>query len=296
MFLFRRVLGTRSDPPPERPAEGWSRAPPRDLRYFPGVGERTAYAPGTFCWVELTTSDQDAAKSFYGALLGWRADDRPVGDGGYVYSMMQVDGQTVAAIATQPDQQREAGVPPLWNSYVSVADADAAAARAAELGATVHAPPFDVMDVGRMAVIQDPQGAFFEIWQPREHFGASLVNAPGALVWNELASPDLEASSAFYGALFGWRIAPFEGSPEPYLSIKVGEANNGGIRPNQQPGPPPHWLVYFGVEDLDAALARVPELGGSVHAGPIDIQIAKIAVVGDPQGAIFALYAGQLEP
>jgi predicted enzyme related to lactoylglutathione lyase len=260
------------------------------------MGERTEYAPGTFCWVELTTTDQDAAKSFYGGLLGWEADDRPVGDGGYVYSMMQIGGQNVAAIATQPDQQREAGVPPMWNSYISVADADATAARAGELGATVHAPPFDVMDVGRMSVIQDPQGAFFELWQPKAHFGASLVNAPGALVWNELGSPDLDASSAFYGALFGWGIAPFEGSPEPYLSIKNGGANNGGIRPLPQPGPPPHWLAYFGVEDLDAALAKVEELGGAKHAGPIDIQIAKIAVVADPQGAMFALYAGALEP
>jgi predicted enzyme related to lactoylglutathione lyase len=260
------------------------------------MGERTRYAPGTFCWVELSTTDQEAAKSFYGALLGWQADDRPVGDEGYVYSMMQVGGDNVAAIATQPDQQREAGVPPLWNSYVSVEDADASAARAGELGATVHAPPFDVMDVGRMAVIQDPQGAFFMLWQPKAHFGASLVNAPGALVWNELNSPDLDASSAFYSQLFGWTIAPFEGSPEPYLSIKVGEANNGGIRPLTPPGTPPHWLAYFGVEEIDAALAQVKELGGNVLAGPIDIQIAKIGIVQDPQGAVFALYAGALEP
>jgi predicted enzyme related to lactoylglutathione lyase len=261
------------------------------------MGERTQYTPGTFCWVELTTTDQDAAKSFYGALLGWEADDRLVGDGGYVYSMMQVGGKNVAAIALQPEQQREAGAPPLWNSYVSVQDADATVERAKELGATVHAPAFDVMDVGRMAVIQDPQGAFFEIWQPKAHIGADLVNAPGALVWNELGTPDLEASSAFYGALFGWDIAPAEmGGPEPYLTIKNGEANNGGIRPLPGPGVPPHWLVYFGVEDLDSSLAKLQELGGAVHAGPIDIQIAKIAVVGDPQGAMFALYAGALEP
>jgi uncharacterized protein len=259
------------------------------------MGERTEYTPGTFCWVELTTTDQDAAKRFYSSLLGWEADDRPVGDGGYVYSMMQVAGHPVAAIATQPDQQREAGVPPVWNSYVSVADADAAAARAQELGATVHAPPFDVMDVGRMAVIQDPQGAFFEVWQPKAHFGAALVNAPGALVWNELGSPDLDASAAFYGALFGWTVAPFEGGAEPYLSIKNGAANAGGMRPTT-PGAPPFWLAYFGVEDLDVAVARVGELGGATHAGPIDIGVAKIAVVADPQGAVFALYDGELEP
>jgi uncharacterized protein len=258
------------------------------------MGERTEYTPGTFCWVELTTSDQDAAKAFYGSLLGWTADDRPVGEGS-VYSMMQVQGKNVAAIAGQPAQQRELGIPPQWNNYISVVDADACVERAQELGATVHAPAFDVMQAGRMAVIQDPQGAFFMPWQPGENLGAQLVNAPGALVWNELSSPDLDASSAFYSGLFGWTIEPFEGSPEPYLSIKNGEANNGGIRA-LTPGPPPHWLAYFGVEDIDAALAKVQELGGATLAGPIDIQMAKIAVVKDPQGAFFALYAGALEP
>jgi len=259
------------------------------------MGERTEYAPGTFCWTDLTTTDQEAAKAFYSGLFGWEAQDMPVGEDTY-YSMQRLGGKDVAAIAPQPQQQRDAGVPPVWNSYVSAQDADAAADRAKELGATVHAPAFDVMEAGRMAVIQDPQGAFFMVWQPRQHFGAALVNAPGALVWNELASPDLDASTAFYSALFGWTITPFEGSPEPYLSIKNGDANNGGIRPLNQPGAPPHWLAYFGVEDIDAALAKVQELGGTKHAGPIDIQIAKIAVVADPQGAIFALYAGQLEP
>src|ERR1019366_4597228 len=122
-------------------------------------------------------------------------------------------GKNVAAIAPQPQQQRDAGVPPVWNSYVSVESADAAAERAEELGGTVHAPAFDVMEVGRMAVMQDPQGAYFMVWQPRQHFGAALVNAPGALVWNELACTDLDASTAFYSGLFGWTIAPFQGSP-----------------------------------------------------------------------------------
>ena len=252
------------------------------------MGERTEYAPGTFCWVELTTTDQDAAKAFYGELLGWAAEDRPVGEGGYVYSMMQVGGKNVGAIALQPEQQREAGVPPLWNSYVSVEDADATAARAGELGATVHAPPFDVMDVGRMAVIQDPQGAFFEIWQPREHFGASLVNAPGALVWNELASPDLEASSAFYGALFGWKVEPFEGSPEP---VPLDQGRGGQQRRDaRQPvasKPPPH----FGSCTSGSRTSTRRLRGCSSQAGRqrtrrpgIDIQIAKIAIVERPAG------------
>jgi predicted enzyme related to lactoylglutathione lyase len=258
------------------------------------MGERNGYTPGTFCWAELATSDQDGAKEFYSQVLGWESDDRPVGEGA-VYSMQLRDGKHVAAIAGQPQQQRDAGVPPLWNSYVWVDDADAALARAVELGATAHAPAFDVMQAGRMAVIQDPQGAYFMLWQPGEHRGAQLVNAPGALVWNELQSPDPDASGEFYSALFGWEVEQFPGMDRVYLAIKNAGANNGAISELSQPGAPPNWLVYFGTEDAEAALAKVTELGGSVLAGPIDIGIAKVGVVADPQGAVFALYAGELE-
>jgi predicted enzyme related to lactoylglutathione lyase len=259
------------------------------------MGERTGYAPGTFCWVDVTTTDQAAAKAFYGGLFGWEAEDIPVGEGAF-YSMQRLRGKDVAAISPQPQQQREAGVPPTWNSYVSVESADAAVERAKELGGNVHAPAFDVLEAGRMAVIGDPQGAFFLVWEPRQHLGAGLVNEPGAFCWNELNSPDPAAAIPFYSGLFGWTIEPFEGSPEPYFSIKNGDANNGGIRELGQPGVPPHWLVYFAVEDIDAAIAKVEELGGAKMVGPIDIQIAKIAVVHDPQGAFFALYAGELAP
>jgi uncharacterized protein len=258
------------------------------------VGERDGYAPGTFCWAELSTSDQAGAKDFYASLFGWESDDRPVGEGAF-YSMQQLGGRHVAAIAGQPQAQREAGVPPLWNSYVSVASADQAAARAGELGANVHAPPFDVMDAGRMAVIQDPQGAFFMIWEPGEHHGAGLVNVPGALVWNELSTPDVAGATEFYSGLFGWSTEPYEHSPDPYLGIVNAGHANGGIRELEEPMPP-NWLVYFAVEDLDDSLARVRELGGGSMVGPIDIQTARIAVAHDPQGAVFALYAGELQP
>ena len=259
------------------------------------MGARTGYAPGTFCWADLTTTDQDAAKAFYGGLFGWQGEDMPAGDG-QVYSIMRLDGSDVAAIAPQPQQQRDAGAPALWNSYVSVQSADATAERAKELGATVHAPPFDVFEAGRMAVIQDPQGAYFLAWQPRGHFGAALVNAPGALAWNELQSPDPDASASFYGELFDWGIAQFPGMTETYLAIKNGDANNGAIRQLSAPGVPPNWLAYFGVADIDSAIATAQELGGATMAGPIDIGMAKIAVIADPQGAVFAVYAGEMEP
>ena len=258
------------------------------------MGERSSYTPGTFSWVDLTTSDQEGAKSFYSGLFGWTADDRPAGEG-IVYSMQQVGGKSVAAISPQPQQQREAGVPPLWNSYVTVESADDAAAKAGDLGGTVHAPPFDVMDVGRMAVIADPQGAFFMVWQPKTTIGAELVNVPGALCWNELYTSDLDAAKDFYGGVFGWEYQAFESSPEPYFVVMNQGRSNGGVRGLAEPGMPPNWLVYFAVEDIDAGVAKASELGGTTMMGPMDIGIAKIAIVQDPQGAVFALYAGQLE-
>ena len=244
--------------------------------------------------MDLSTTDQDGAKRFYSALFGWEANDQPVGDG-VVYSMMQKGGKDVGAISPQPQQQREAGVPPMWNNYISVESADATAERATELGANVHAPPFDVMDVGRMAVIQDPQGAFFMIWEPKSHHGASLVNAPGALCWNELGSPDPEASAKFYGDLFGWKTQTLEGQGD-YLVVMNGERGNGGIRPiDPSSGEPPNWSPIFATDDIDAALAKVEELGGTKHMGPTDIGIPRIGVVQDPQGAWFSLYDGELQ-
>jgi len=259
------------------------------------MGERTNYTPGTFCWTDLATTDQDAAKTFYTSLFGWDVTENPVGEG-MTYSMMSVGGQNVAAIATQPQQQRDAGVPPAWQAYVSVESADRALERAGQLGATVHAPAFDVFDVGRMGVVQDPQGAYFLVWEAKSHIGASLVNAPGALSWNELASPDLEGSAAFYRELFGWTVEPIEGMEMPYMMIK-NEAgwSNGGMRPAVDPEPP-YWLNYFGVEEIDGGFAKVSELGGTKLMGPMDIGAGKIGIVQDPQGAVFALYAGQYEP
>jgi uncharacterized protein len=259
------------------------------------MGERTRYTPGTFSWADLTTPDPEAAKTFYAALLGWELTDMPVGDDA-VYSMAAIDGKWVGAISPQPQQQRDAGVPPIWNSYITVEDVDATADRAKELGATMHAPPFDVMQAGRTAVIQDPQGAYVLLWQPNEHIGAGLVNAPGALSWNELGTPDIDAAAAFYGELLGWTTTPMDGAEPPYLVISNADGHsNGGIRPPAPPGTPPFWLVYFATADIEASVATATELGGAALVGVTDIGIAKIAVLADPQGGVFALYDGALD-
>ncbi|HWE33399.1 MAG TPA: VOC family protein [Solirubrobacteraceae bacterium] len=259
------------------------------------MAERTKYPPGTFSWTDLTTTDQDGAKAFYSSLFGWEADDRPAGEG-IVYSMMNVDGKPVAAISPQPQQQRDMGLPPVWNSYITVEDADQTAARAGELGANVHAAPFDVFDAGRMAVIADPQGAFFAIWQPNQHIGANLVNGPGLLAWNELHTPDLDGATSFYTSLFGWTTSDMEMYGMRYRLIGVGDHGNGGLSDSMPPGAPPHWLVYFGTDDLDGSVAKISELGGTVVSPPMDIGDGnRIAVGQDPQGGYFALYAGRFD-
>jgi uncharacterized protein len=253
------------------------------------MAERTKYAAGTFSWTDLTTPDQDGAKAFYTGLFGWEADDIPLGDGA-VYSMMMLGGKRAAAISPQPPQQ--AGAPPVWNSYVTVDSADSALERANELGGNVHAPAFDVMDAGRMGVVQDPQGAYLCVWQPKDTIGAEIVNTPGALTWNELHTTDVAAAESFYTGLFGWGVETLD-MGGPYDVISIDDHSNGGITDHLQEGAPPHWLVYFGTDDIDASLARIPELGGTVVQPAFEIgERNRVAVAQDAQGGWFALYTG----
>lgn len=264
------------------------------------MGKRTEYAPGVFCWVELSTTDQPSAKDFYGEILGWEYDESPLPHGG-AYTTARVDGDAVAAIQDQPEAQRSAGAPPNWFSYVSVADADAAARRAGELGGSVHAEPFDVMEHGRMAVVADPTGAMFGVWQPNAHIGAQRVNDPGCLTMNELATSDIEAAKRFYEGLFGWRFEELDtGGGPPYWSIRhEGAANalNGGAREltGAQAGMPPHWLPYFTVASVDRALEVAGASGGRTLFGPAEIPAGKVAALGDAQGAGFAVFEGAVD-
>jgi uncharacterized protein len=269
------------------------------------MGKRTSYDPGTFSWIELSTTDTAGAKEFYGGLFGWEADDTPIPQdaGGGVYTILKLDGESVAALYEQMKDQREAGIPPNWFSYITVTDADATAARAKELGGSVHAGPFDVMTMGRMAVIADPTGAVFGVWQARDSIGATQVNDPGCLTMNELSTNDVDAAARFYTDLFAWNVEALDtqGAP-PYWSIRhegAAAGLNGGMRqlaPEQaEAGVPPHWMPYFTTRSVDDAIKATTGAGGTHHAGPIDIPAGQIAVLSDPQGAFFAIFEGDVD-
>jgi predicted enzyme related to lactoylglutathione lyase len=249
------------------------------------------YAPGRFCWADLGTSDPADAKRFYTGLFGWTVEDRPIGNGAF-YSMLLSGGRSVAALYQQDAQQQAMGIPPNWLSYISVESVDRSAEQAARLEGTVLMEPFDVLDVGRMAIIQDPTGAVVALWEPRSHHGAELIEEPGTLAWNELETTDPARAATFYAGLLGWTAEQAAYGEVEYTLFKQGEQMNGGMMaiPPEWGAVPPHWLVYFAVADCDATAASVEGLGGTVTLPPTDVPgIGRFAMIRDPQGAVFAV-------
>lgn len=255
------------------------------------MSERTSYAPGTPCWVDLGSPDLDASVEFYGGLLGWDIPEPENAEqtGGYRQAMLR--GRPVAGV--MPLMQE--GQPPAWSTYASVADADVAADHVRDAGGAVMVEPMDVLDLGRMAVFSDPTGAVFGVWQPGTFTGAGIVNEPGAFSWNELNTRDTAAAKSFYNDVFGWTFEDNDmGEMGTYTSIQLGGAPVGGMLnitgrvPDEVPA---NWLTYFAVEDTDAALQKVKALGGSQAFGPIDSPAGRLAVVSDPAGAAFAVIA-----
>jgi uncharacterized protein len=245
---------------------------------------------GSFCWPELSTNDQQGAKAFYGKVFGWTAVDLAIGPDQF-YSMFQLELREVGAAYTLRQEQTEHGVVPHWMLYVAVENADATAAKAESLGARVLAAPFDVFAAGRMAVIQDPTGAVFSIWQAKNSIGIRLTGVAGTLCWADLATPDQAAAEVFYRSLFGWELKPGDVHTD-YLHIVNRGEFIGGIPPaNTFDGAAPHWLPYFLVAKLESALEQLKQGGGKVLVPATEIEKAgRFAAVQDPQGAFFALF------
>jgi len=252
-----------------------------------------SYKPGSFCWLELATTDQNAAKKFYGELFGWSAFDAPMGPGD-VYTMFQIEGRDAAAGYTLRAEDRAHGVPPHWMLYVAVENADAAANRVTQLTGKIVKGAFDVFDVGRMAVVQDPAGVYFCLWQSKKSANG-ITGVDGTLCWADLNTPDQAGGKKFYSELFGWKLhedtddKPASG----YVHIQNGEDFIGGITPPQYYNPrvPPHWLPYVQVANCDATVAKAQQIGGKLYMPPQTLEdVGRFAILADPQGAGFAVF------
>jgi hypothetical protein len=256
------------------------------------MSERTSYDPGTPCWVELSgTPDIEASEAFYRGLFGWEMPEQPNSAQLGGYRRAKLNGKDVAGVSPRMEGNEQ---PTVWATYVSVEDAAATTAAVRDNGGSVVVEPMDVMGLGTMAVFADPGGAVFGLWQPGTFAGAELVNEPGALAWNELGTRDTAGAKPFYEAVFGWGHDDMD-SPRvgTYTAWKLGEAMVGGMLDIDKAGlpadVPAHWLVYFGVEDADAAVEKVKAGGGSVLMEPIEIEGARFVVFSDPFGAVFAV-------
>lgn len=252
----------------------------------------TQHAPGTFCWPELGTSDQDAAKKFYSGIFGWAPNDMPMGEDAGVYTIFRTDGKDCAALYTLNPDQKKMGVPAHWGAYVYVQNADDTANKAKAAGGTVMMEPFDVMGtLGRMAIIQDPTGAVFSVWQAKDHHGASILDEPGALCWTELMTTDVPKAKAFYTSVIGWKAEDMPGMS--YTMFKRADGTKAGglmAMPSEMKGVPPHWMSYFQVSDIQATVKKATDLGGTVAVPPTVIpNMCTFAVLMDAQGAAFSV-------
>ena len=245
---------------------------------------KTSYSPGEPIWVDLGTPDLDASIAFYGALFGWTAEKGPEEFGGYTSFFK--DGKKVAGL--MPLMQE--GQPPVWTSYVCSDDADKTTTLVAESGGTVHAPPMDVGTLGRMALYTDPSGAFFGVWQPRDHIGAELIDSEGTFTWTELSTRDQGAVHPFYEAVFGW-AARVDGD---YTEFQQGGTSVAGCMdmPEMVPAEvPSYWMPYFAAGDPAAKAKQVAELGGTVLVPFMEFPGGTFAVVQDIHGSTFGLLA-----
>ena len=257
------------------------------------MSELNPNTPGAFCWVELSTSDRPAAKTFYNTVFGWDYNDVPMPDGAH-YTMAGFDDGMLGGVWELNAEMRQMNIPPHWASYVNTSDVDASAAKAKELGATIVKEPFDVMENGRMAVMLDPTGAPLSLWQPKGDESKTLHGTRhGLWGWNELMTNNVDRAGTFYGNLFGWTPSITEmADGTKYTTFMLGDKRAGGMMEIQKDwgDVPSHWALYFSVDDCDATLAKIKENGGTAIFDAMDIpNVGKFAALKDPQGAAFSI-------
>jgi predicted enzyme related to lactoylglutathione lyase len=252
--------------------------------------QRDAAPIGAPCWVDLMTSDPEKSVSFYGDLFGWKAEDPGPDYGGYINFVK--DGVRIAGCMKSDGQS---GMPDVWSVYLAADDAAATVDAAAAHGGGVIVPAMDVMELGRMAVVTDVGQAAIGIWQPGLHKGFGILGEPGTPNWFELHTRDYDACVQFYQDVFEWDTQVASDTPEfRYTTQNVGDEPLAGIMDASTflpEGVPAHWTVYFGVDDADAALAKIGELGGSTVTAAEDSPHGRLATAADPTGAVFRIVA-----
>ena len=253
--------------------------------------EFSSHIQGTPSWVEFSTTDDQAALAFYGALFGWVDDPQEMGPGMY-YHMQKLRGLEVAAMYQQGNEEQQQGVPPHWRTYFTVDDIAKTTEQANESGATVMFGSIEVFDAGHAAVPQDPQGAVFAMPQGKNYIGVRVKDETGAIMWTELLTNAAEDATKFYSDLLGMSSSKMPG-PVDYTTLKVGGTDVAGvmaISDEMAPGPP-HRMVHFGIDDVDAAASKIESLGGSIMVPPADIpDIGRFAGLKDPQGSVFFIF------
>ena len=253
--------------------------------------EFSSHIQGTPSRVEFSTTDDQAALAFYGALFGWVDDPQEMGPGMY-YHMQKLRGLEVAAMYQQGNEEQQQGVSPHWKTYFTVDDIAKMTEQANESGATVMVGPIEVFDAGHAAVPQGPPGEVFALWHGKNHIGVRVKDETGAIMWTELLTNAVEDVTKFYSDLLGMSSSKMPG-PVDYTMLKVGGADVAGVMAiTDEMGPvPPHWMVYFGIDDVDSAASKVESLGGSIMVPPADIPyIGRFAGLKDPQGSVFFIF------
>lgn len=248
------------------------------------------YTPGEFCWTDLGTTDVAGAKKFYGGIFGWKAVDLPMGPGDEKYSIMRIGGKDVSAVYPMTDEQRKAKTKPFWLPYIWVKNVDATVKKAKAAGGRVMMPPMDVMEAGRTAILQDPSGATFALWQAGMHRGAQLKNKPGTVRWHDLNTLKTKAAAKFYTTVFGWKAVSIDVDGHPYTPFLLGKKDVAGMWPEPTKKLPPSWITHWRVVDCKKTTAKAKRLGGRVVIGPIAVPgMGHFAILKDPKGAAFGI-------
>jgi predicted enzyme related to lactoylglutathione lyase len=254
--------------------------------------EFTKHEPGTHSWADLSAADIDSAIKLYTDLFGWDVTKEDLPDGG-VYAMFRINGKDIAAAGPLQEEQAKMGIPPHWNVYVTVEDAEQASKQAEAAGGTIVVPAFDVMEFGRMAVIADPTGAIFNVWEPKTNIGAHVLGETNTISWTELSTSDTNKAGEFYKEVFGYTLTPF-GPDGSYTVFTMGDKQIAGMMQVPTEQMRPNWLVYFNVEDPDDVTKKVKAAGGRAYLEPGESEgVGRFAVLADPQGAAFGVIRPQ---